>query len=219
MPSILTLDHFSYCRFLTNIAQPWTDDHYNARAIVRAIKGEPFSGYASLKVNNAWQTLDAAHPQVAFDWFADRVAIETPFPLGGMTLCPIPDSECTLSAGKPSRTMPLADTLVERIPGLEIWDGLRFERPMQKSRDTNMRDMLTLFEALLARSDLPSGPIILLDDVCTTGAHARAAAHLLKDKGARTLFSMSVARTMLNRDEQVFGFRQDLLGPPALPRT
>ena len=212
MPSTSKLDHFSYCRFLTSTEQTWTTDHWRARDIVRAIKGETFGGYVELKIKNTWHTIDAAHPQVAYDWFADRVAAETSFDSKTtFYLCPIPDSECTVSAARPSKTMRLAEILVARIPALEIWDGIRFRRKMPKSRESNMRNEAVLFEALHSRSHIPSGCIILLDDVCTTGAHARAAARTLKRGGAGTVCSMSVARTMLDPNEQVFGLRVDAL--------
>ena len=207
--SSITLDHVSYCRYLTQ-AGTWTQDHYKARAIVKAIKGEPFNGYANLPVGGRNRTLDEGHPEVAFDWFVDQVAQTVD--LSGKQhyfLVPIPDSKCTTTCNRSPKTVRLAQALSARIPQLRIWDELRFLREMPKSRESNMRNEDVLYRALSASSTPPTGRLILLDDVCTTGAHARAAARELMRMGGSLPVSMSVARTMLAADEQILGFRRE----------
>jgi hypothetical protein len=212
MPSASPLDHFSYCRFFTKVDRDWSQDQWRARDIVRAVKGETFGGSVWLTVGGVRRTLDKNHPEVAFEWFVEQVQLTTRFPLAGnYYLCPIPDSKCTVSSGRPSKTMRLAEALTKGIHKLAIWDGLRFTREMPKSRDSKMRDEEVLYQALITISAVPNGHIILLDDVCTTGAHARAAARRLLRGDKTSISSMSVARTMLNPDEQVLGLRVDKL--------
>jgi len=210
MLSTISLENISYCRFLTKIDKQWTQDQWRARDIVRAVKGETFGGSVQLSVAGTTRTLDKDHPEVAFEWFVEQVATTTKFPRGS-NLCPIPDSTCTVSCGRSSKTMRLAEALIAGLPKLAIWDGLRFDCEMPKSSTSNMRDEEALYNALVTIADFPKGHIILLDDVCTTGAHARAGARELRRMGAKSISSMSVARTMLNSDEQVLGFRADPL--------
>jgi hypothetical protein len=214
----MSLSHLSYCRFLTDINTAWQQAHYDARAIVRALKNEQFKGYATLKIRGKWQTLDAAHPEIAVDWFADQVFTTTAFQANAKySLCPMPDSSCTVTSKRPSKTMRLAEALVTRIPSLSVWDGLRFSRQMPKSSETNMRDTQVLYDAMVCRANLPDAFLIVLDDVCTSGAHAVAAAARLRASGATRISSMSAVRTMLSSDESVFGFRDDPL-PTFTPR-
>jgi predicted amidophosphoribosyltransferase len=155
--------------------------------------------------------LDKDHTQSAFDWFAERVDKETTFAKDTTYLvCPIPDSECTAKCGRPSKTLKLAQAITARIPRIGILDVLRFTKPMPKSSETNIRDEEALFKAMVCSvQKVPNAHILVLDDVCTTGAHARAAARRLMAHGANSVQGISVARTTQDVDDKLFGFRQD----------
>jgi hypothetical protein len=209
----MPLENISYLRYL----QPYhpsgatlSQENWDARVIVEAIKGDNFKGYANVNIGVKRYSIDYANRLNAIEWFADMVKKDTAFK-GNYTLCPIPDSTCTVKAGRCSKVQVLAERLAASIPNLSIWDGLRFIREMPKSRTTGMRDEATLFKALRVTSSPPDEFIILLDDVCTTGAHARAAARILQDRGVKNICAMSVARTMLLPDEKVYGYRSDPL--------
>jgi len=203
----MSLANISYCRYLADITKPWRQEHYDVAKIVRAIKGEPFKGYADFRIGKVSQRLDPEHRQVAVDWFVDRVTTETKFSNGDHLLCPIPDSQSTRSSTCPPRTLTLAQALSKRLPALKIWDHLRFRTPMPR----RVRDEELLFENLVCTAPVPLGYIILLDDVCTSGAHARAAQRRLRSHNASDMCAMSVARTMLDPSEEVFGYRSDPL--------
>jgi len=203
----MSLDNISYCRYLADVTKPWRQEHYDVAKIVRAIKGEPFKGYADFKIGKVVERLDPDHRKVATDWFVDRVAAETSFSAEDHLLCPIPDSQSTPSSTHAPRTLALAERLSERFPQLKIWDHLRFRKPMPRK----VRDEELLFENFVCTAPVPSGYIVLLDDVCTSGAHARAAQRRLRGRRANDMCAMSVARTMLDPNEEVFGFRLDPL--------
>jgi hypothetical protein len=203
----MSLDNISFSRYLTDPTQKWLPEHYRVRNIVRAIKGDPFNGYASLRIGNVIKRLDSANPQVAVEWFVDRVATEIKFSNGDHFLCPIPGSQCTPSSTETPRTLQLAQSLSQRLPQLKVWDHLRFKEPMAKK----IRDEEVLYRNLVCTARVPSGYLILLDDVCTTGAHARAAQRRLQEDGAGEMCAMSVTRTMHSPDEKVFGVRSDPL--------
>lgn len=214
MPSTISLENYSYCRFLTNIDNSWNHDHFRAQGIVRAIKGESFNGYRTLQVNGGWQTLTEDNPELAYAWFAEQVATQPKFGSNApYFLCPMPDSGCTVGSQRSSNTMGLVDALSSRLPILQRWDGLRFLREMPKSRGGMRVDEETLFNAMTLIAPPPEkGLIIILDDVCTIGSHARAAGRRLLASGAKELCAMSVARTLLDRTEDVFGLKVDSLG-------
>ena len=152
---------------------------------------------------------DQTRPQIATDWFLECVVDETDFDDGLYSLVPIPDRNKTPTATHLARTFILAQKLRDRLPDqFDIWDHLRFRRPMpEKTRDEE-----ALYANMICTSDKPpAGYVILFDDVCTTGAHARAARRRLIELGAKDFCAMSVARTMLQPDEDVFGFRSELI--------
>ena len=203
----MSLQNISYCRYLADIRFPWRQANYDVAKIVRAIKEEPFRGYADLKIGGATKRLDPDHPQIATEWFIERVIEETKFSPGDHILCPIPDSQCTPLSTHTPRTVQLARTLSKRVPQLKVWHHLKFKKPMPRK----LRDEELMYQNLLCTAPVPEGYLILLDDVCTTGAHARAAQRRLTVHGARDMCAMSVARTLLEPEEEVFGFRADAL--------
>jgi hypothetical protein len=204
----MDLTNISYCRYNAD-QHSRTPQQWNARNIVRAIKGDAFNGYANLKIGERWKTLDQEHPEVAMEWFVNIVKTTTKFdPSTTYILCPIPDSSCTVNSGNPSKTMALALALKAALPKLVIWDGLRFTKAVPR----RTRDEVVLKDAMVCSGTPPDGFIYLLDDVCTTGAHVIAAASCLKDLGVKSsIGALSVARTMLTPDDDVFGFRGDKL--------
>jgi hypothetical protein len=203
----MSLDNISYCRYLTDISEDWTPQHWRVWNLVQAIKGYELRGYAFLEVGGVRKRLDSNSRQVATEWFVDRVASETKFSNHKYFLCPIPDSQSTPSSTHTPRTLALAQSLSERLPQLKIWDHLRFKKVMERK----IRNEQLLYDNLVCTATAPSGYVILLDDVCTTGAHARASQRRLSKHGGKYICAMSVARTMLNRNEEVFGFRSDPL--------
>lgn len=201
----MSLQNISFCRYLTRTDVEWTPDNYRVRAIVRALKGDSFRGYATFKIGDTFKDVDSSHPEVAFEWFADRVATQVRF-TGTTYLCPIPGSQCTPTSTEVSRTLLLAQKLVERIPKLTLWPHLKFRQPMERK----IRNEDRLYASLVCTAPVPRGDFLLLDDVCTTGAHARACMRKLIDSGAKgEIKAMSVARTMIEPGERVFGYRED----------
>ena len=76
---------------------------------------------------------------------------------------------------------------------------------MPKSSETNHRDEQELYEATVFNvKNLLSAHMIVLDDVCTTGAHARAAARRLTEQDSDSLSAMSVARTTQDINDELF---------------
>jgi hypothetical protein len=200
--------NISYCRYKTT-AGGWTPAQCISQGVVKAIKGQAFNGYRDITVAGITRRLEPGNRDLAIDWFVERVMDETEFDDGLYSLVPIPDRDKTPKSTDPPRTSILAQKLAARIPEqFDIWDHLRFRKPIpEKTRDEQF-----LYDNLVCTSDKPpAGYVILLDDVCTTGAHVLAARRRLLECGATNVCAMSVARTMSSPDEEVFGFREDIL--------
>jgi hypothetical protein len=202
----MSLDNLSYCRYLTRTSNSWTTEQWQVWNIVQAIKGKECRGYADLIVGGVTKRLTSQDKDVAIDWFVERVIEETRL-RGRYILCPIPDSQCTPTSTHITRTLMLATRLSAQAPQLIVWPHLKFTEPIPRK----IRNEQYLLDHMVCTETVPKQYIILLDDVCTTGAHARAAQRRLVAGGTRDMCAMSVARTMLTPDEPVFGIRIDRL--------
>jgi predicted amidophosphoribosyltransferase len=59
--------------------------------------------------------------------------------------------------------------------------------------------------AFAVRAQVPTGPVVLVDDVFTTGATARAAAGALREAGARRVYVLTLARAVGEANPGLFG--------------
>ena len=194
-------------RFLTVTDVPWGNRHHDVRVLVRCLKGESFKGYFVCDVDGVRTRIDENNSGPAFNYVGNMIGAGLKFQQGEKYyLCCIPDSRCTVNAGRPSKVERLARAIMNNAPQVQLWDGIRFKRIMPKSSETNERNPAVLYEAMQIISP-PStdGTILLLDDVCTTGAHFQAAAALLKRNGIKKLSAICAARTTHNSQENSFG--------------
>jgi hypothetical protein len=177
----------SYMRYLSGGAT-YTQPFYDTHKLVTALKGETVKGFVNIKLGGKTVEMRDANKDLAADWFGERVAELKFTPDLPYYISCLPDSNCTLEAKRTSKIGRLALAIQAHVPQMNIVDMFRFKTPMPKSHETNMRDPAILFSALEIISLPPvDGRVILLDDVCTSGAHiAAAAAHL---KGERPVLA------------------------------
>ena len=62
-----------------------------------------------------------------------------------------------------------------------------------------------LHRAFAVRGPVPPGPLVLVDDVLTTGATARAASAALREAGARLVYVLTLARAVGEANPGLFG--------------
>jgi len=94
-----------------------------------------------------------------------------------------------------------------RTTGLPLWPSL-----LRRVRATRRQVGLTeaertenLHGAFATRGPMPRGPVILVDDVVTTGATARAASAALREAGARWVYVLTLARAVGEANPGRFG--------------
>lgn len=105
-------------------------------------------------------------------------------------IVPIPSSRI----GEPGvGTLALAEALSDRLR-IPISDSLRFKNPvspqMGKSRGARIRDMR---DTMVATQNFSSA-VLIVDDVCTTGATMMEAARSLREAGALWSFGIAAGR-------------------------
>ncbi len=90
--------------------------------------------------------------------------------------------------------LPLCSTLLRRIRATRRQVGLT-----EAERTENVHG------AFAVTGPLPGGPVVLVDDVFTTGATARAATAVLREAGARGVYVLTLARAVGEANPGRFG--------------
>jgi hypothetical protein len=181
---------------------------------VKAIKGKPFTGYARIPVPGAMRRLDESTKEKVFEWFAAR-ARDVFLANQDYLLVPIPSSSCTSAkAVRASRLAQLPTALFRACRGqgpLVMWSPLLWwkvaKESAHKTRDKKLRDAWKLYGNLAVGSLTTfarKAKVVLVDDVCTTGAHFRAAEARLRERGLNVVGGLCVACTVLEQPENAF---------------
>ncbi len=175
----MSIQLVAFASYLTNVNERWSDDDYNALFVVKALKGRTFNGPCMARIPTGRMAVTSADKNTAREWFAIVAAAylarwHPPTPLA---LIPVPNSKATDHAVPCDVTLQ-AQALAARVPNSFVYDVVRWVRPMPSaSGEEGSRDPGIYFDA--ARVQLPDPPptiatAVLIDDVCTTGAHLRA---------------------------------------------
>lgn len=84
------------------------------------------------------------------------------------------------------------------VPTGEILRRTRHTTPQvglsAKARLNNVKGAFAIDEAVVAQLKLQSGPVLLLDDVCTTSSTLRECAAVLKQFGLKDVYGLTLAR-------------------------
>ena len=187
---------------------PWEDRHYRARNLVKALKCKPFNGYSDFRGTDGkyYRVQDSPAGQevallIAGTWIG-KMMEEAGYEHA--VVVPIPASD-HVAAGGDFTGGRLAAKIMELRPGLVAAPALHFATAMAASSAGGGRNSQVVQanlrggEALLDR-----GPIVLLDDVYTTGAHIRGAARYLASLGIQVEDSFVLARTVWQEPANMF---------------
>jgi hypothetical protein len=162
----------SLCAYLTDTSLPWRNVDHKATKMVKALKGESINGYFEQEVAGRLRRFDqnniqeflARIPRALARMIARHVE-------GRATLIPIPNAHVTKPDEATFPTLVLAQAVARESRGnLSAVPALVFSESQMKSREGGPRSPHH-FEAVYRVATSVTGPIVLLDDVCTTGGH------------------------------------------------
>ncbi|RKH12797.1 hypothetical protein D7V97_07465 [Corallococcus sp. CA053C] len=200
-----------FASYLTRSDEPWSNEDHNASKFIKAIKGNrQFKGFATVPVRRNRLRLEMTNRNQAYRWFGhmagDYLNAKWLQHLEGPAyIVPLPSSEGVVGA------------TINRFPALRmaeelqkvtayhttVLDILRWREPKPSASSAGgSRNANVLRENLVVTSKPPPGPCILVDDVCTSGGHLRAAVAALEASRRLTvIYAVCAGRTCQSRPE------------------
>jgi hypothetical protein len=207
-----TLKLISLCSYFTDRDAIRRPEDHRANKMVKAIKGDEINGYFYSRVGGKQRK----YTQRNVHEFVERIprALATNIMRhceGDATIVPIPNSH-VVSVDTPNfRTLEIARKIAAFSEGkLKVCPSLVFREPQNKSRDGGPRDA-SHFEHAYEVLDLPAGPIVLFDDVCTGGGHLIGACRRLHCAESPVVLACTFGRSTKKQLPNPVGLREELL--------
>jgi pyrimidine operon attenuation protein/uracil phosphoribosyltransferase len=173
---------------LTSTDYVWYDPHFCVKKFVDALKFREINSSAWIPVGSdgTKRKLEQANASDAVDWFGEMAAeiLATQDFQQRPVLVPYPSSKCTPEVAI-SRTRRLADAIAIRFEA-DVADIIRYRTPRPSAHEEGgTREADLIYLQLVLTGPIDRGrPYVLVDDVLTTGEHARAGAAILRTHGA-----------------------------------
>lgn len=192
----------------------WRDEDRKAWALVKAIKGAEFTGVHRFKhkgsvyqITNSGAGRALALKMAASALVRKIIAAE----YSDAAMIAIPSSTHT-SPGKEFTAYRLAEAIYNFDSDYIPLAPLHFQIEMKKSSDGGTRNPIVIEKNLRLSPGfrLPK-KAILIDDVCTTGAHLKAAKWFLETKGVSVEDAFVIGRTTWSRPENMLKMKSESL--------
>lgn len=187
--------------------EKWRGSDYRARNLVQAIKGGDFKGYSEFKtvagvVHRVDSTPNGREVAMAVaSWGLAKKIREAGYE--NACLIPVPSSDhvdpCAEFTG--SR---LAQAIAQKDEGFSVRPALFFNEVMVKSSAGGGRNSNAIQANLRATACDGIANAVLIDDVCTSGAHLKASARFLARRGITVTDAFVIARTVWEKPDNMF---------------
>ena len=205
-----SLKLLSLCAYLTDTDVGWRTADHTATKMVKALKGDPINRYFDYKIAGVMRRFDQSNVQE----FVDRV----PPALARLilrhhddaaTIVPIPNSHVTAPDTERFRTLELANKIAANSRGkFTVAPALVFNEEQKKSREGGPRDPEHFEKAYRVVREV-KGPVILVDDVCTSGGHLIAAHRVLHRESSPVILACTFGRSTREQLKEPIGIREE----------
>jgi hypothetical protein len=186
----------SLCAYLTDVSVTWRGIDHTSSKMVKALKGDQINGYFEYKIAGKVRRFDQANIKEFLDRVPPALAKLMARHVGtNATIVPIPNSHVVDIQSLNFRTLLLAKAVAQSSNSqFQAVPALVFTKPQVKSREGGPRDPSHFENVYRIVTDV-QGPIILLDDVCTSGAHMIGACWRLKSPKRNVILGAAFGRT------------------------
>jgi hypothetical protein len=185
--------------YRADVGSKWRQEDYLVRNFVKSLKGEKFNGYSDFDLNGKTFRITHKNPGPAYDawsdWAVSRVRDE--LKLGPVTLVPVPSSAQT-EFQQDTCPVRMAERVARDAPDLcSVGYYLRHAAARQSAHGQGgSRHPDEIERALRCAPVDTRRPVVLIDDVVTTGGHLKACARVLREQGVEVEYAIVAARTV-----------------------
>ncbi|SFG65268.1 hypothetical protein [Methylobacterium gossipiicola] len=199
-----TLVTHSFCKYLTSTGN-WRDQDYRARIVVKSVKGDDFKGYWDRKIGDKIVRLDENNKEVTADLAASFMAARLKDLVNcSVTLVPIPNSNACVGGPRDFRTRLFADAIAKHAGDrVAVKSACLWKKPKEQQHKTDGYRHASQFIPLLEMVYKPKRPVILIDDMITSGSQMLACTYILRAAGVDVRFGMAVGRQTTEQEDGV----------------
>jgi hypothetical protein len=203
-----------WCYHLTEVEANWRQVDWKARIIVKGLKQEPFNGYFDAKMANAIKRITSANVEELVDYLMPLIGRRLRDDIDGpISIVPIPSSGMAVGKQGPFRSVELAKKVAAGFgDGATVRQSVWWDQPRKKAHQNNEYRHPDLYEPHMRLGEAPLAPILLFDDVLTSGSQMIAAARMLTKRGYAPRRGLVVARATKEQHEgKLWEKHQDVL--------
>jgi hypothetical protein len=204
-----TITVYSLLHYLTEVEGfTWRNQDYTANKIVHVVKGDPIKGYFEVVVVEGKLRVRRRFDQRNGEEFIPILTGTLATRLsdvvdGNFAIVPIPNSDATIAKRDQFRTLDHAIRIASTIGSRAVVvPALRWKEEKISARKGGSRDPQVHYENLRV-VEKPDRPVIIFDDVMTTGSQMIAASRRLQKAGAHLLCGVVVGRATKEQREKM----------------
>lgn len=213
----MIVPHWYLLDYLTQYEGDRPQQSWDCNKMVQALKGREINGFIRITVGDKLQKFDQENVHQLIPSVLATVGSN----IGGglvdeeATLIPIPNSDMTPDSGDDHRIIESADLVLKGYSkfrktdiDLDMAPVLRWTEAHEPSnRQSGFRSPNDYKDKLVLTSEI-NRPVVVFDDVYTSGSQAKAACDFLTKSGANILAIVTVAKTVHTPSEHPISWRE-----------
>ncbi|MDY0873100.1 hypothetical protein [Dongia rigui] len=188
----------------------WRGVDYTTNKMIKAMKGKPIKGYLNLKVGGQNKTFNQQNVTELVAVMRQEVARKLKSSVADkFCIVPIPNSSAVSSSDDEFRTYADAKAIAAGLgESACAVSSLRWKTALKPAHEGGSRDPSFLFDNLVVM-EKPKGPVVLYDDVQTTGSHMVACYRKLEEIGFPPILGIVVGRAIKEQRDPAIGWHDE----------